>query len=177
MLRLTALSSNAAPADAPRLALAYHDRVKSRLAALLPDGRAVAITLPRGSVMRGGAVLTGDDGACVVVDAVTEPLARVTADSPLALLRAVYHLANRHVAAQLAPDAALIERDPVLERMLVGLGARVEHVEAPFEPEAGAYDAAHGHSQGHAHGSDVDEASATIGEQLSIAAHRSGPEQ
>lgn len=177
MLRLTAISTDAAPSDAPRLALAYHDRVKSRHAALLADGRAVAITLPRGSVMRGGAVLTGDEGACIVVEAVAEPLARVTADSPMALLRAVYHLANRHVAAQLAPDAVLIERDPVLERMLAGLGARVEHVEAPFEPEAGAYDAAHGHSHGHAHAEEVDEVSATIGEQLSIAAHRRSPER
>ena len=72
MLRLTSLSTNPAPPGAPRLALAYHDRVKSRLAALLPDGRAVAITLPRGSVMRGGAVLAGDEDACLVVDAVAD---------------------------------------------------------------------------------------------------------
>lgn len=177
MLRLTTISTDAASPNAPRLALAYHDRVKSRLAALLPDGRAVAITLPRGSVMRGGAVLAGDGGACVVIDAVSEPLARVTAGSPLALLRAVYHLANRHVAAQLAPDAVLIERDPVLERMLAGLGTRVEHIEAPFEPESGAYDAAHSHGHGSTHARDVDEASATIGEQLSIAAHRGSPDR
>ncbi len=174
MIRLTAVASAPlTPEQAvhmPRLPLAYHERVKSRLAAMLPDGRAVAITLPRGSVMRGGTVLTGDDGACVIVDALAEPVAKITAPSPLALMRAIYHLANRHVPAQLATDHVLIERDPVLEHMLVGLGATVQHIEAPFDPEAGAYDGQHAH--GHVHGGEVDEVSATIGEQLSIAAHR-----
>lgn len=157
-------------AHTPRLPLVYHERVKSRLASMLPDGRAVAITLPRGSVLRGGTVLTGDNGACVIVDALAEPVAKVTAPTPLALMRAIYHLANRHVPAQLATDHVLIERDPVLEHMLAGLGAAVQHVEAPFDPEAGAYDGQHVH--GHSHAGEVDEVSATIGEQLSIAAHR-----
>ncbi|HSQ10169.1 MAG TPA: urease accessory protein UreE [Burkholderiaceae bacterium] len=174
MIRLTAVAR--APltpeqaARTPRLPLAYHERVRSRLAAMLPDGQGVAITLPRGSVMRGGTVLTGDDGACVIVDALAEPVAKVTAPSPLALMRATYHLANRHVPAQLASDHVLIERDPVLEHMLEGLGATVQHIEAPFDPEAGAYDGQNAH--GHVHASEVDEVSATVGEQLSIAAHR-----
>ena len=165
---LTAPSTVAEPA--PRLPLTYRERVKSRLAAMLPDGRAVAIVLPRGTVMRNGSVLTDDNRVAVIVEAVAEPLARVTAPSDLALLRAVYHLANRHVPAQLASDHFLIERDPVLERMLAGLGARVEHVDAAFDPESGAYDphSAHGHS----HAGEIDMVSATVGEQLSIAAHR-----
>jgi urease accessory protein len=120
--------------------------------------------------MRGGSVLAGEDGVRVVVEAIAEPLTKVTAASTLALTRAVYHLANRHVPTQLASDHVLIERDPVLERMLLGLGARVEHVDAAFDPESGAYDshAAHGHS----HAGEIDVVSATIGEQLSIAAHR-----
>ena len=176
MIRLTAVASvPSTPEQAvhlPRLPLAYHERVKSRLAAMLPDGRAVAITLPRGSVIRGGTVLTGDDGICVIVDALAEPVSKVTASSPLALMRAIYHLANRHVAAQLATDHVLIERDPVLEHMLAGLGAAVRHIEAPFDPEAGAYDGQHAHAHAHVHAGEVDEVSATVGEQLSIAAHR-----
>ncbi len=81
----------------------------------------------------------------------------------------MYHLANRHVPAQLAVDHALIERDPVLEAMLRGLGARVEHIDAPFDPEGGAYHGEHHH--GPSHREEVDAVSATIGEQLSIAAH------
>jgi urease accessory protein len=169
MLHLTALIAEPSPTatSAPRLSLTYRERVKSRLAAMLPNGRAVAIVLPRGTVMRDGSVLGSDDGTIVVVEAVAEPLAKVTASSDLALMRAVYHLANRHVPAQLASDHFLIERDPVLERMLVGLGARVEHVDAAFDPESGAYD-----SHGHGHAGEIDIVSATVGEQLSIAAHR-----
>lgn len=173
MLRLTRI--HAAPLDdaalrrAPRLRLTHDERAKSRLATVLPDGTAVAVMLPRGSPLRDGSVLAGDDGALAIVEAAPQPLARITADSPLQLLRAVYHLANRHVPAQIAADHVLIERDAVLERMLAALGATVEHVDAPFEPEAGAYD---GHRHGASHRDEIDEVSATIGEQLSIAAHR-----
>ena len=122
-----------------------------------------------------GCVLCSDDGVVAIVEAALQPLARVTADSPLALMRAVYHLANRHVAAQLAADHVLIERDPVLESMLRGLGAQVDAVEAPFAPESGAYAGGHSHAQGHGHGhghcDEIDDISATVGEQLSIAAH------
>jgi len=160
--------------SAVRLSLVHDERVKSRLASMLPGGTAVAILLPRGTVLRDGSVLTGDSGALAIIEAAPQPLARVTAGEPLELLRAVYHLANRHVSVQLGIDHVLIERDPVLERMLVALGATVEHVELPFEPETGAY-AADGHGLGHGHGShrdDVDPVSATVGEQLSIAAHQ-----
>ncbi|GMV58045.1 MAG: hypothetical protein AMXMBFR72_11570 [Betaproteobacteria bacterium] len=152
------------------LRLAYDGRVKSRLAAMCEDGIAAAITLPRGSVMRDGTVLASDDGEYVIVRAAPQPVARITAPTSLLLMRAVYHLANRHVPAQLAIDHVLIERDPVLERMVAALGAQVEHLAAPFDPEGGAYD---GHGHGHHHHEEVDEVSATIGEQLSIEAHRS----
>jgi urease accessory protein len=175
MLRLTEFATeplSAAQAQSvPRLRLTYQERMRSRLATMLPSGEAVAIMLPRGSVLRDGAVLAGDAGERVIIEAVPEPVTRVTARSAHALLRAVYHLANRHVPAQLGANHALIERDPVLEHMLVRLGAQVEHVDAPFDPEAGAYDG-HGHSHGHSHRGEIDEISATIGEQLSIAAHR-----
>ena len=192
MLRLTrvldaAASDAAAAADRahaggpaasalPQLCLSWDQRVKSRLALMLDDGEAVAIMLPRGTVLRHAAVLASDDGRCVRIVAAPQPLLRITADAPLALLRAVYHLANRHVAAQIAPDHALTERDPVLAAMLRGLGAIVVEVEGPFEPESGAYgaQAAHAHvSQGHdQHRGPVDTASASLGEQLSIEAHR-----
>lgn len=158
---------------AVRLRLAYDERVKTRLATMSVDGQAVAILLAdakRGSVLRDGDVLAGDGDALAIVEAAPQPVARITADTPLALLRATYHLANRHVPAQLETDAVLIERDPVLESMLRGLGAHVEHIDAPFDPEGGAYDGGH-HHHGPSHREPVDEVSATVGEQLSIAAH------
>jgi urease accessory protein len=126
----------------------------------------VAILLPRGTVMRDGMLLEADDGAVVRVRAAAQPVVRVTADQPLVLLRAVYHLANRHVPACLAADHVLIEPDPVLERMLEALGARLEHACLPFDPEAGAY-GAHTHTH-----ETAAEPGATLGEQLSIEAHR-----
>jgi len=175
MLRLTAFATAPLTAEQARstlrLRLTYQERVRSRLAAVLPSGEAVAIMLPRGSVLRDGAVLAGDAGERLIIEAVAEPVARITAPGALVLMRAVYHLANRHVPAQLGADHAVIERDPVLERMLAGLGAQIEHVEMPFDPEAGAYDA-HGQAHGASHRDEIDEVSATVGEQLSIAAHR-----
>lgn len=155
---------DAAPAT-HELHLGCDERGKSRLAAICSDGTAVAILLPRGTVMRDGTLLAADDGAVVRVTAAAQPVLRVSADTPLALLRAVYHLANRHVSAMIAADHVLIEPDPVLERLLAALGARVEHLQAPFDPEPGAYG-------GHSHGDPLDDVSATLGEQLSIEAHR-----
>jgi urease accessory protein len=188
MIRLTRLLDRAPTADeharAVRLRLAYDERVKTRLATMSVDGEAVAMLLAdarRGAVLRDGVLLAGtrDDGGEVlaIVEAAPQPVARITARAgtapALTLLRATYHLANRHVPAQLSADAVLIERDPVLESMLRGLGAQVEHIEGPFDPEPGAYDGhAHSHGAAHAHRDEVDAVSATLGEQLSIEAHR-----
>jgi urease accessory protein len=181
MIRLTSIVTGeltlAQRAAAVTLVLPYEERVRQRLAAVVADGprrgSAVALLLdaPRGSVLRDGTVLAGPDGALAIVRAAPQAVTRVTAPDALTLLRAVYHLANRHVPAQLALDAVLIERDPVLERMLAALGALIEHVDAPFDPEPGAY------GGGHRHDSDAgDDPGATVGEQLSIAAHRARAE-
>src|SRR5262249_18414093 len=128
-LRCTRLLDSAEPsAVTHELRLGYDERVKSRLAAVCTDGTAVAILLARGSVLRNGSLLAADDGSIVRVIAAAQPVARVSARAPLTLLRAVYHLANRHVPAQLAADHALIEQDPVLERLLESLGARIERL-------------------------------------------------
>lgn len=172
MLRLNRVSeqaAGAAPKGALRLRLTFDERSRSRLAAMTEDGTAVAIMLPRGTRLRGGSVLEGEGGALALVEAAPQPLARVSAETPLQLLRIVYHLANRHVPAQIEESAVLIERDPVLERMIASLGARIEHVERPFEPEAGAY---HEGGHAHSHGIEPDDPARTIGEELSIAAHR-----
>lgn len=173
MLRFTALQNttldDAAKRRAVRLRLPYDERVKSRLATVLPDGTAVTVLLPRGTVMREGMVLTGEDGAIAIVEAAPQPLARISSAQPLPLMRVVYHLANRHVPAQLATDHVLIERDPVLERMLLSLEAQIEHVDLPFDPEPGAFGR---HAHAAPHRNEVDEVSATTGEQLSIEAHR-----
>jgi urease accessory protein len=137
-------------------------RQKSRFDATDSSGRALAIVLARGSVLRGGDLLVAEDGSLVRVIAAPQPVLRVTAcadhGSPADLPRAAYHLGNRHVPLEVKADHLQLEPDPVLADMLRGMHLIVSEVQAPFEPEGGAYASAgahthhdHGHDHGHAH--------------------------
>ena len=140
-------SGRAAGADpgppSPVLRLSFEARSRSRQRARLVDGAEVALVLPRGGVLRHGAVLTGA-GLRVRIEAADEDLLEVRCATPRALARAAYHLGNRHVAVQIDSDRLLLGYDAVLADMLVGMGARIQRLWSPFEPEAGAYG-------GHAH--------------------------
>jgi len=166
------------PEPWPVLALSYGDRQRSRLAAMLPNGKAVAVILARGENMQHGGVLCGEQGERVVVQAAVEELMRIRASNTFELMRIVYHLANRHVRAMLTPEAAYIEPDSVLADMVRRQGGLVDLVQEAFVPEGGAYSAGHGGSGHHHHHhadecADVarDEAMGKLGEELSIAAH------
>lgn len=169
MLRLVDLRADAGSAPATRrLVLTCDERAKTRFRARLSDGSDAAVMLPRGSAMRPGAVLVAETGETVEVVAASEPVYRVTAaadsaDPAFDLLRAAYHLGNRHVPVQLAPDVLKLERDPVLRDLLVRLGLEVANAFEPFVPEPGAY------GGGHRHDTDVEGGS--LGETLSRAAH------
>jgi urease accessory protein len=120
----------------------------------LDDGREAGILLPRGEVLRDGDLLTGDDGLVVRIAAAPERLSRAQSDDPLLLARACYHLGNRHVALQIEPGRLSWLHDHVLDDMVRGLGLDVSNIEAPFEPEPGAYGGGsrHGHPHhGHPH--------------------------
>ena len=119
-----------------RLELPFEMRQKSRLRAKLASGEEIRLMLERGTVMRGGDVVKTTDGRQVEIVAAQEKLLHIESDQ---LARIAYHLGNRHVPVQVGKDFLRIEVDHVLEEMARKLGARVSHVEAPFEPEAGAY--------------------------------------
>ncbi|MCX7157194.1 MAG: urease accessory protein UreE [Rhodocyclales bacterium] len=131
-----------------QLRLPFEVRCKSRLRARLASGAECGLFLPRGSVLRGGDMLLGSDGRVVEVIAAPELLMEAASSDPLQLARAAYHLGNRHVAVQLLPGSLRFAKDHVLGEMVQGLGLPVTEIEAPFEPEAGAYGAhgGHGHS-------------------------------
>lgn len=135
-------TSDAAPTL--RLCLPFDQRCKSRLRARLADGAEVGLFLPRGTILRGGDRLRADDGSIIAVVAAAERVCEVRAD-PLALARAAYHLGNRHVAVELGDGWLRFGADHVLADMVRGLGLAVTEIEAPFEPEAGAYAAGHTH--------------------------------
>ena len=142
---------------AAELRLDWDTRSRSRFAARDSLGRSIAVILPRGSVLRDGDALVAVDGSLLRVRAARQALLQVRADDALALLRAAYHLGNRHVALQLGCDVLQLEPDPVLADMLGRMGLRVEAALAPFEPESGAYevhDRSPAHSHDHDHGHD-----------------------
>jgi urease accessory protein len=130
-----------------KLAAVLVKRRKSRLAATLDNGEEVALVLPRGTVLRDGDVLVAQDGALVRVVAAAEAVLMVTARDGLTLTRAAYHLGNRHTPVEVGADYLKLEYDPVLADMLKRIGAMVEQVTLPFQPESGAYGG--GHKHGH----------------------------
>lgn len=132
--------------------LPFDLRQKSRLRVRLESGMEAALMLPRGSILRGGDRLRAGNGRIVRVVAADEPVLFVTADDAQQLMRAVYHLANRHVPLQIGDGWLHLEQDHVLEDMLLGLGMRATRRSAPFEPEAGAYGGGHAHGHDHEHG-------------------------
>jgi urease accessory protein len=140
---------------APTVTLDWDLRQKSRFEATDSQGRRLGVFLPRGTQVRGGDVLVADDGSLVRVQAAPQPVMVVTHcsthGSPFDLMRAAYHLGNRHVALDLQADRLLFEPDHVLADMLRQMHLTVTEAEAPFEPEGGAY-GAHGVAGGHSHG-------------------------
>ncbi|MGQ7248913.1 urease accessory protein UreE [Halomonas sp. V046] len=170
MLQLTERLGMLAPDAADdTLTLIYDDRIKGRLRVTLDSGRGAGLFLDRGPVLRDGQGLAAADGTRVRVMAASEAVvtARVVAGLPLA--RLAYHLGNRHVTLALGEDAqggwVRFAADHVLEDLALRLGASLEHHEAPFDPEPGAYAMApgghsHGHDHGHGHGHGHDHAHA-----------------
>ena len=141
------ISSRAAAGAMPTdcVHLSYEERTRNRLPVRLESGVEAAIDLGRGSTLRPGECLLASDGRIVEVRAALEPLLHVAVDDPLTLARAAYHLGNRHVAVELRPGSLRVGDDNVLERLLRGLGLDPIRVDAPFEPEGGAYGHSHTH--------------------------------
>jgi urease accessory protein len=132
------------------LVLPFEQRQKSRLRTVLADGEEVGIFLDRGTILRGGDCLRGEDDRVVRVVAADEALMHVRTPDAQALARAAYHLGNRHTPIEVRADGLRFAADHVLAEMVRGLGVEVTTLSAPFEPEAGAYAAGH-----HAHSSDA----------------------
>ena len=130
-------------------------RQKSRFDCTDSAGRQLGVFLPRGTTVRGGDVLVAEDGSLVRIIAAPQTVLRITHctahGTPYDLIRAAYHLGNRHVQIELKPDHLKIEPDHVLGDMLRAMHLIVHTVSEPFEPEAGAYaQGGHGHAHSHA---------------------------
>jgi urease accessory protein len=144
----TAWSGNAADS----IVLDYDDRHRRRVAMTATKGLAFLLDLPDAASLRSGDALVLEDGQLIEVVAAPEPLLEIRCADPLQLTRVAWHLGNRHVPVQVLARSLRIRRDHVLAEMAAQLGARVVEIEAPFDPEGGAYAApADDHHHGHGH--------------------------
>ena len=121
------------------LALTAFERTRSRHRFEIEDGQVVSLHLPRGTVLRDGDLLHSESDRLVRIIAKPEPVFTVTAQTPLDLLRAAYHLGNRHVPLEITHTYLRLSPDPVLRSMLEQLGLNVVEAVLPFQPEVGAY--------------------------------------
>lgn len=139
---------------ADRVVLDFDGRYRRRMALTCVSGARVLLDLPEARVLADGDGLVTDDGAIVAVEAAPERLAEIRCRDGEHLLRVAWHLGNRHLPAQILADRILIREDHVMIDMVRKLGAEVTMVEAPFNPEGGAYGHAGAHRHDHVHGHD-----------------------
>jgi urease accessory protein len=135
------------------IVLDAQDRHRRRVVFVGAQGATYLLDLPKPAQLRDGDGLLLEDGSLVRVTGKPEPLIEISAATAQELARLAWHIGNRHTDVQLAGGKLRIRRDHVLEEMLRGLGATLDFLEAPFDPETGAYDHGHnGHSPSHNHG-------------------------
>jgi urease accessory protein len=128
--------------------LDFDRRHRRRVRLRTEGGRELLLDLARAARLRDGDGLLLQDGGIVRVQARPESLTEIRAGGQRDLVRIAWHLGNRHLPVQLLDGCIRIRADHVIEAMVALLGGRISHVDAPFEPEAGAY------ANGHHHGVD-----------------------
>ena len=134
-----------ASSEVDRVLIDFDRRHRRRILLATEGGREVLLDLPAAARLRHGDGLALDDGRVVRVCAKPEPLLEIHAHEAGELVRIAWHLGNRHLPVQLLDDRIRIRADHVIEEMVEGLGGHVEAIEAPFDPEAGAYAGGHQH--------------------------------
>ncbi|MGD0186777.1 MAG: urease accessory protein UreE [Roseiarcus sp.] len=159
------------PADT--VVLDYDERYRRRVAMTGVRGLGFLLDLPEAVMLRAGDGIKLEDGRIVEVVAAPEPLVEIRAADAAALTRIAWHLGNRHLPTELMRTSLRIRRDAVIEEMARGLGGAVVAIEAPFNPEGGAYVRAPAPDHDHDHDRDHDHDHAHHGD----AHHRHGDHQ
>lgn len=139
---------NSAIADS--VTLDFDDRYRRRIALQADGGLTFLLDLPTAQPIKHGEGLRLEDGRIIAILGRPEKLVAVSAPDALTLARLAWHLGNRHLPVQFEEGRVLIRDDHVIVDMLRGLGARIEIVSEPFQPEGGAY-GQHNHDHGHPH--------------------------
>jgi len=135
---------------ADTVVLDFDDRHRRRIVMKGVRGLEFLLDLPEAVMLRSGDALALEDGRLVEVLSAPEPLLEISARDQKHLVRVAWHLGNRHLPTQILGAKLRIRRDHVIEDMARGLGAEATEIEAPFDPEGGAY-AQHVATRGHEH--------------------------
>lgn len=154
MRRATSVLSPAERGNRPvidTVILNYAQRSAQKITATGVKGGQFEIDLVAPVRLRTDDALLLDDGGLLKVVAAPEPLIEVRAPDLARLARLAWHLGDRHVPAQLFANRIRVRREPAIEVLLTSLGAKLASIEAPFEPEGGAYESSHGHAHAHGH--------------------------
>lgn len=135
------------------VSLDHEGRHRRRVTLKGEKGTEFLLDLDKAVVLNDGDALKLEDGRLITVKAAPQKLVEIRTENPARLMKAAWHIGNRHTPAEVTADAIYIEDDHVLVEMLRGLGCAVTAVERPFQPERGAYDQGghHGHHHDHAH--------------------------
>ena len=126
-------------------------RSAPKVSVVTVKGAAIEIDLHKPTRLRTDDLLVLDDGNLVEVVAAPEPLIEARAADHAGLMRLAWHLGDRHIAVQVLPNRIRVRRDGEIENLLNTLGAKVVPIDAPFEPEGGAYEGSHDHAHDHGH--------------------------
>ena len=121
--------------------LAYLDRHRRRIRLVTDSGQAFLLDLPRAYHLVEGDGLELEGGGNLHVHAAAEPLFEVVTANHADLLQIAWHLGNRHLPVQIAGGRLRVRADHVIGEMVIGLGGEIVALEAPFDPETGAYHA------------------------------------
>ncbi|MZR29499.1 urease accessory protein UreE [Sneathiella litorea] len=130
--------------------LDFDHRRRRRLKLKTDKGLDFLLDLPELKTLQDGDILLLEDGSAIGVRARNEAVADIRCNDLAHLVRVAWHLGNRHLPTELMGDRLRIRQDHVIEDMAAKLGATVTRLEAPFNPEGGAY--GHGETEGHSHG-------------------------
>ena len=131
-----------------RVLLEHDDRHRRRIVLHGARGTEVLVDLPQAAHLRDGDGLVLADDTIVRVCAKPEKLLEIHAHAGGELVRIAWHLGNRHLPVQVLGDCLRIRADHVIQEMVEGLGGHVATIEAPFDPETGAYTGGN-HPHGH----------------------------
>lgn len=131
--------------EVDRVLLDHDDRHRRRIVLQGTHGTEVQVDLPQAVHLRDGDGLALPDGAVVRICAKPEKLLEIVATGGHELVRIAWHLGNRHLPVQILHDRLRIRADHVIAEMVEGLGGHVTSLEAPFDPETGAYASTHRH--------------------------------